>query len=281
MKVPVRRACGVWAALWIGLFLSVATSPPALAQSTLIPEAKAALQEGIAAAKFQNWDAAQKYFDDALAAAPGAPEVLFNLGLLNDRKGGAELVASAWYRAYLAAVPDAQNRSQVEARLIDLHASAEATAAKYMATAKEAAKQSIITASVVTSNPDSSINCDGGFRTLLRSEVQSGHMESVEEIIQWFQGHECQNDMLYYVVATLFALQQPAVALSSTKKTPKWTRVATLFALQWDAETSRYIERLSGLWKDSALALYADVKWREGGDKTSAVKLERIHGWCR
>jgi tetratricopeptide (TPR) repeat protein len=243
--MPVKRARCNLMALWIGLVVSAVTLPSALAQSTLSPEAKTALQEGIAAAKFQNWDSAQKYFDEALAAAPGAPEVLFNQGLLYDRKGGAELVASAWYRAYLAAAPKAQNRSQVEARLIELHAGAEARAAKYMATAKEAARQLAPAVSVYFLPGQS--NCEGGFRELLGREISVGHFESVDEIVAWFQGNECHNDFLHSIVSAMFFLEQPQ-------------------------EAPRYIEKISGPWKVGALRLYATVKWMEG-DKTSALKL--------
>lgn len=230
--------------------LSAVTSPSSLAQSTLSPAAKEALQEGITAAKNQNWDAAQKHFDAAYDASPGASEILFNMGLLNDLKGGVELVASAWYRAYLAAVPNTPNRTQIEARLIDLHASVEARAAKYMAVAKEIAKQLVPTVSVSAYSAlpgfiDS--DCDGGFGDLLKSAMFSGDIESIDEVIDWFQGNECQNYFRYSVIAAAFALEQPRVA-------------------------SRYIGKMSGPWKVSALNLFAAVKWSEG-DKASAIKL--------
>jgi len=228
----------------------VVTPPSALAQSALTPEAKSALQEGVAAAKSKNWDSAQRHFDAALAAAPEAPEVLFSLGLLYDRKGGAELVASLWYRAYLAALPAAPNQTQVGARLMELHSSAEARAEKYIATAKEIIKESA---------PSIDSYCDGGnsdflygafietIRDVLRREMIVGRDEYVNEIIAAFQSNNCQNKFLYYVVQVLLHLKR-------------------------DQEATAYAERISGSLKVTALNLFANDKWVEG-DRKGAIKL--------
>ena len=112
---------------------------PTSAQDALPPEAQAAMQRGLAAAKQQEWQLAIKYFGEAREAAPYAPEALFNLALAHDRLGGRELLAIAWFRAYLAAAPGAANAGQVRERIFELEVKVEANAAKLIRTAKEAA----------------------------------------------------------------------------------------------------------------------------------------------
>lgn len=94
----------------------------------LTPEARTALARGVDAARQKQWLIALSNFEAAFKLAPGAPEVLFNLALLNDRIGERELRSTAWYRAYLAAAPDAGNRADVEARIKALEESARAGA---------------------------------------------------------------------------------------------------------------------------------------------------------
>ncbi len=105
------------------LALDIVAPPPVSAQSTevaLSPEAEQAMQRGLAAAEQQEWRIAIKHFGEALEGAPYAPEVLFNLALAHDRLGGRELLAIAWFRAFLAAAPEAANAGQVRERIIGL-----------------------------------------------------------------------------------------------------------------------------------------------------------------
>ena len=96
---------------------------------SLSPETQDALQRGIAAARQQQWLIAQSNFENAFKLAPEAPEVLFNLGLLNDGMG-RELRAAAWYRAYLATAPASQSRTQIVARITALEEQAREGARK-------------------------------------------------------------------------------------------------------------------------------------------------------
>ena len=71
------------------------------------------LEKGFAAAQKERWDQAVDYFGKAFEANPYNPIVQFNFGLAQE-KAGNELVAIALLNTYLAAVPEAANRDQVE-----------------------------------------------------------------------------------------------------------------------------------------------------------------------
>lgn len=124
------------------LFWVASGGAPVPAQAAgLSAEATEAMQYGVAAAKQQEWELAIKYFDKAREAAPYAPNVLFNLALAHDNKGSHELIAIAWFRAFLAAAPGAANAEQVRGRIVALKVKAEANIAKLIAKAEEAAEQ--------------------------------------------------------------------------------------------------------------------------------------------
>lgn len=59
-------------------------------------------------------------------ADPAGPRPLFDKALAADRKGGQELFAIAWYRAYLAAAPKAGNAAAVRGRIERLEVEVEA-----------------------------------------------------------------------------------------------------------------------------------------------------------
>lgn len=80
----------------------------------LPPAAREALDQGISAAKEQNYLLAVKSFEAARAIpyysfeyghTPRAPEIYFNLGLAESKIPGRELRAMAWFGAYLTADP--------------------------------------------------------------------------------------------------------------------------------------------------------------------------------
>jgi hypothetical protein len=97
-------------------------------KATITPEAEAALNSGLAAAREKDWDLAIKYFKEAKKASPFAPEVLFNLALAYDKADGCDLFAAAYYRAYLVAAPEAEEKDKIQARINDLVRHAETTA---------------------------------------------------------------------------------------------------------------------------------------------------------
>lgn len=71
-----------------------------------------ATQRGMTAAGHGDWVAAVTAFREAAAAAPATPSTMFNLGLAYQRRGWP-IPAVMWYRAYLAAMPDAPNAAAV------------------------------------------------------------------------------------------------------------------------------------------------------------------------
>lgn len=99
------------------------------------PGAEDALKRGFAMAQRQRWGLAIRYFGNAQKLAPLDPVVLFNLALANDRAPGRNVVAAAWYRAYLAAAPNAQNAEKVRARIVDLEIETEALVLDMLETA--------------------------------------------------------------------------------------------------------------------------------------------------
>ena len=79
----------------------------------LPPEALAAMNKGVLAAKQQEWEIAIQSFQEARKAAPNAPELFYNLGLAESKIPGRELRAISWFGAYLAANPSAPNADAV------------------------------------------------------------------------------------------------------------------------------------------------------------------------
>lgn len=105
----------------------------------LSAEARLATKSGLTATRQQDWESALKHFSQAREAAPRSPYCLFNLALANEKAGNRELVAMAWYRAYLAAAPKASNAEQVKSRLVGLEAEIKERIIKFIQIAREAA----------------------------------------------------------------------------------------------------------------------------------------------
>lgn len=112
-------------------------------QGTLPAEAEAALARGAAAVRGEQWDIAVRYFTEAQSHAPDSSGIMYNLGLAVDRAGGRELVALAWYGAYLAAAPEALNAEQVRSRMFDLEIQIEVNADRLLSTARQIAAEVI------------------------------------------------------------------------------------------------------------------------------------------
>lgn len=102
----------------------------------LPPDAKAALDLGLAAVKQQSWPLAIKYFAQAREKAPWDPTLLFDLGLAEAKAGGRELRALNWMNAYLALSPNAPNRSQVQQETAALDIAVQGQVAKLIDTAR-------------------------------------------------------------------------------------------------------------------------------------------------
>lgn len=76
------------------------------------PEFVQRTARGLAAARLEEWELARTFLAAAQAAAPREAQGLCNLGAANDR-AGRDLAAAYWYRACLAAAPDAANAAEV------------------------------------------------------------------------------------------------------------------------------------------------------------------------
>lgn len=83
-------------------------------------EARRLFEAGRSAYVEQKYQDALNYFQEAHALSE-RPQLLFNVGQAADRLGQREAAAQA-FRDYLAAVPDAHNRAEVEARIAELEA---------------------------------------------------------------------------------------------------------------------------------------------------------------
>jgi len=74
------------------------------------------VEQGVAAARRQDWDTAIARLAQAQRAAPAEPSVLFNLGLAHARASD-DLPALAWLHAYLATTTSPPNETAVRAEI--------------------------------------------------------------------------------------------------------------------------------------------------------------------
>lgn len=90
----------------------------------LRPRAEEARQRGLKAASSGDWSGAVAAFKEANTSAHCSPALIFNLALAYQR-GGWSVPAAMWYRAYLAALPEASNAAEVRAEIQKLVAETE------------------------------------------------------------------------------------------------------------------------------------------------------------
>lgn len=107
------------------LIISVLNSVARAQSAPLPPAAQEALRKGTLAAGQKHWAVALRCFGEARAAAPDAPQPLFNLGLAEAQLPGRELRAIAWFHAYLVLAPDAPNAATVREQIAALDIVAE------------------------------------------------------------------------------------------------------------------------------------------------------------
>jgi len=118
LKIPVEREVSY--PVWL-------PAPGPSVQAKLPPRAETARQRGLAAAHNGNLPTAWLGFYEAMKSAHCSPSLMFNLGLTDERMGRPD-GAVLWYRAYLSAVPDAANASDVRAETEKLVAETKANA---------------------------------------------------------------------------------------------------------------------------------------------------------
>lgn len=108
------------AVLAVVLVLAARSASAQAPGSTHDAEARALFDAGAAAFDEGRFDEAHERFRRAHELS-GRPELLYNIGAAADR-GGHEQAAIEAYEAYVAALPDAENRSYVDARVAVLRA---------------------------------------------------------------------------------------------------------------------------------------------------------------
>ena len=124
--------------LLTGLLLLLVTEP---LRAQLPPAAQEALDKGIIAAKVPDYLLAIRFFEEARKAAPQAPVIYLNLGLAESRIPGRELRAIAWFGAYLAAYPDAQNAAAVKEQIAVLDVRNQSNVSRLIKAVQDAASQ--------------------------------------------------------------------------------------------------------------------------------------------
>jgi hypothetical protein len=102
-------------------------APGPSSKEKLAPAAEEARQRGLKAAGSGDWPGAVAAFKEANQFAHAEPALMFNLALAYQR-GGWPVQAVMYYRAYLAALPDAANAGEVRAEIPKLIAEIEARA---------------------------------------------------------------------------------------------------------------------------------------------------------
>ncbi len=109
------------------------------AHAELPPLAQAAVDNGIAAAKAQDYLLAVRYFEEARKVAPRAPEIYYDLGLAEAKIPGRELRAIAWFESYLAADKGAANAVAVRSLVSALDTRSQENIANLLNSARQAA----------------------------------------------------------------------------------------------------------------------------------------------
>ena len=93
------------------------------------------IREGLAAAARSDWPVAVERFMQAHLLAPDNPVPLYNLGLAHMTAGHSS-AAIAWWEAYLAAAPQADNAGRIRAEIGRLHGEAVATVRRHLEAAR-------------------------------------------------------------------------------------------------------------------------------------------------
>ena len=74
----------------------------------------------MAAAKRQDWNGAITYFLYAQKTAPDVPQIWYDLALATSKVPGYEFRSIAWFKAYLAANPNASNAAAIQTEITQL-----------------------------------------------------------------------------------------------------------------------------------------------------------------
>lgn len=256
---------------WLSLLpaLGHAESPA----PSLPPDAQQAFDRGLAAVKQQEWKLGIQQFREALHRAPDAPEVLFNLALAYDKLGGRDLETIAWFRAYLAAAPNAANTAQVHQRIHELERSVEATVHLLLAKALEVAA-----ALPMDTNGDWK---DKLFAYQVVAETQAachdmpGARQTFEVMRQMIAGHRVPGDILNDILKTE-AYQ--ALAESQRRAGDIEGITETLSVIKGDA-FEREQNRQDTLHAIEAMSAQAPAKLSDGNRSVSLNQIFPLDQW--
>jgi hypothetical protein len=145
MKMVVRsRLAGssiALAGLILSAFLGLSGGAARAAEPVLPESVQKAVRRGLKAAKNEEWKLAVHYFGEARKKAPRNPRIIYYMALAHDKAGGRELLAIAWFRAYLALAPESKVTAEVRERVKKLEGESRKTARKLVGIAVTAARQ--------------------------------------------------------------------------------------------------------------------------------------------
>jgi hypothetical protein len=173
---------------WVGVLLLLQTSgnaPAELPAATREPFAK-----GVAAAKQQDYPLAIRCFQDARAAAPEAPELLFNLGLAESCLPGRELRSICWLSAYLAAAPSAPNAAAVKTKIQELKVSGKRNAVRVIEAVQRAATE------LPSSANDLGNDADRRWTDLGLLWIDAGDVQTAERLLDRVQEFKFKGQFL-------------------------------------------------------------------------------------
>ena len=257
--------------LFFCLLISVSVPP--------VSEAQTAMDRGLAAAKQKEWELAIKYFSEAQKAAPTSPRALFNLALANDKHGGRELLALAWYHAYLAAAPDANNAAQISTRLTQLEIKVEANVGKLITRAQKAAR----------SMDDYLLNSDAALRTeVAKSSIEfarrltgkEGEKKMIAELRQHYRDKHGAEP--YLAIAEAQAKIEDFADAKTTatqmRKRGVSGRVRAMYAIRTIAKEQAKRGKIAAALETAKVDLVSDkIKMREYNEALTDIATAQIN----
>jgi tetratricopeptide (TPR) repeat protein len=141
LQTSRRQLCRLAWLVSLIFALPIAALAQTSAPAPLPPEAQAAVDKGVVAAKQQDYLLAVRYFQDARKLAPKAPEVFYDLGLAESKMPGRELRAICWFGAYLVANPDASNAAAVKNQIEVLDVKSQSNLSRLIKTVQDTAEK--------------------------------------------------------------------------------------------------------------------------------------------
>jgi hypothetical protein len=235
------RASGVRRLAIAVVVLAQVTAAPGLAAAAVAPAARAAFQQGLAAARGGDWRAAVAQFLAAEDADVGAPEIAYNLGVAESNLPGGDLRAIAWFEAYLLADPQTPGRAAVQSQIDQLGARLEARYGAML----DAATDMLAAAKV-----DRFVSMDATMADVAASELFLGRTNAGLAILRRFDTGKAR-----------YAVDGPTA----------WRLRDALSRVGLTIEADRYMSRLEGV--PPTVSPFRLRKLLEGGQDDMAVTI--------